>query len=306
MQADSKEETVEIGIGLPGHVTGVEGHTLVAWARRAEERGFASLIASDRLAWTTPEPLITLAAVAGATGRIRLVTSVLIAPLHTNPALFAKAAATLDRIAGPGRLHLGVAPGAREDDYRASGLDFTARGRALDLLVERVAAIWRGEQEVGPAPVTPGGPAWWFGGTSQATLRRIASHGTGWIAGTGDIDEFTAFAARVRGQWAQAGRQGRPRTRATVMFALGDHAHTSLARAVSDYYAFAGPDYVRHVIDTAATTPDQIRAAIAAYDAAGLDELVFVGNDVNPRQIDLLADLLGDELTSQIPPVRTG
>ncbi|GAA2360365.1 hypothetical protein [Streptomyces cuspidosporus] len=78
---------------------------------------------------------------------------------------------------------------------------------------------------------------------------------------------------------AAAGATGRIRLVTSV---LGDHAHTSLARAVSDYYAFAGPDCVRHVIDTAATTPDQIRATIAAYDAAGLDELVFVGNDVNP------------------------
>jgi alkanesulfonate monooxygenase SsuD/methylene tetrahydromethanopterin reductase-like flavin-dependent oxidoreductase (luciferase family) len=233
-----------------------------------------------------------------------LVTSVLLAPLHANPALFAKAAATLDRIASPGRLHLGLAPGAREDDYRASSLDFGTRGRALDTLVERVTAIWRGEEEVGPAPVTPGGPPLWFGGASQATLRRITSCGTGWIAGTGDIDEFTTFAARVRSRWKEAGRQGRPRTRATVMFALGDQAHTSLVRAVSDYYASVGPDYVRQVIDASATTADRIHAIITAYEAAGLDELVFVGNDADPRQIHLLADLLGDELTFQTPQAR--
>ncbi|WP_435194351.1 LLM class flavin-dependent oxidoreductase [Streptomyces sp. NRRL F-5630] len=294
---------MEIGVGLPGHVTGVEERTLLTWARRAEERGFASLIASDRLAWSTPDPLITLAAAAGATERIRLVTSVLLAPLHTNPALFAKAAATLDRIAGAGRLHLGLAPGAREDDYRASHLDFRTRGRALDALVERVTAIWRGEEEVGPAPVTPGGPPLWFGGTSQATLRRVASHGTGWIAGTdGDIEEFLAFATRLHHRWKEAGRQGRPRIRATAMFALGDHARPSLARAVTDYYAFAGPDYVRTVIDTAATTADAVHAVVTAYEAAGLDELVFVGNATDPRQIDLLADVLGDRLAS---PDRT-
>ncbi|MER7880594.1 LLM class flavin-dependent oxidoreductase [Streptomyces solisilvae] len=290
---------MEIGVGLPGHVTGLEERTLVTWARRAEERGFASLTASDRLAWSTPEPLITLAAAAGATERIRLVTSVLLAPLHTNPALFAKAAATLDRIAGAGRLHLGLAPGAREDDYQASHLDFSTRGRALDTLVERVTAIWRGEEEVGPAPATPAGPPLWFGGTSQATLRRITSHGTGWIAGTGgDINEFTTFTTRLHSHWKEAGRQGRPRTRATAMFALGGHAHQSLTRAVNDYYAFAGPDYVRTVIDTAATTADMIHTTITAHETAGLDELVFVGNHTDPKQIDLLADILGDKLTS--------
>ncbi|WP_170066650.1 hypothetical protein [Streptomyces sparsogenes] len=52
-------------------------------------------------------------------------------------------------------------------------------------------------------------------GASQATLRRIASRGTGWIAGAGDIGEFTAFAARVRGQWRRqadkAARAPQPR-----------------------------------------------------------------------------------------------
>ncbi|OMI36828.1 hypothetical protein [Streptomyces sparsogenes] len=85
----------------------------------------------------------------------------------------------------------------------------------MDLLVERVAAIWRGEQEVGPAPVTPGGAGMVVRGASQATLRRIASRGTGWIAGAGDIGEFTAFAARVRGQWRRqadkAARAPQPR-----------------------------------------------------------------------------------------------
>ncbi|MBI0378132.1 hypothetical protein JBE27_18080, partial [Streptomyces albiflaviniger] len=65
-----------------------------------------------------------------------------------------------------------------------------------------------------------------------------------------------------------------------------------------DYYAFAGPDYVRTVIDTAATTADMIHATVTAHEAAGLDELVFVGNDTDPKQIDLLADILGDKLTS--------
>ncbi|MEV4382976.1 LLM class flavin-dependent oxidoreductase [Streptosporangium sp. NPDC049644] len=95
---------MDIGIGLPGHAWWTDGTTLVEWARRAEARGFSTLGVSDRLAWSTPGPLITLAAAAGATSRIRLLTSVLLASLRTNHALFAKAVTTLDQLAGPGRL----------------------------------------------------------------------------------------------------------------------------------------------------------------------------------------------------------
>ncbi|WP_212808396.1 LLM class flavin-dependent oxidoreductase [Micromonospora endophytica] len=112
---------MEIGIGLPGHALWSDGRQFVEWARRAEARGFSSVAVSDRLLWSTPEPLTVLSAVAAATHRIRLVTSVLLAPLHTNHLLFAKSILTLDHIAGPHRLQLGLAAGFRQDDFTTSG-----------------------------------------------------------------------------------------------------------------------------------------------------------------------------------------
>ena len=40
---------MEIGIGLPNNVAGVPGPSIVEWARRAEQRGFASVTTIDRL-----------------------------------------------------------------------------------------------------------------------------------------------------------------------------------------------------------------------------------------------------------------
>ncbi|MEV4380018.1 LLM class flavin-dependent oxidoreductase [Streptosporangium sp. NPDC049644] len=284
---------MDIGIGLPGHARWTEGTTLVEWARRAEARGFSTLSVSDRLAWSTPEPLITLAAAAGATSRIRLLTSVLLAPLRANHALFAKAVTTLDQLAGPGRLQLGLAPGAREDDFMLSEVDYGTRGKQFDQLLVRLAAITAADDPVGPRPATPGGPALLFGGNSKATLRRIASHGTGWIAGDATVQDVQDFAPQIRQAWEAAGRAGSPRLVASVMYALGPDAEAAISDAIGSYYAFAGDEYAQYGISIAYTQPEQITAAIAAFDQIGCDELIFMGNDPDPAQVDLLAEVIG-------------
>ena len=62
------------------------------------------------------------------TERIRLATTILIAPYRLNAALLAKQAASVHRISD-GRMVLGIAVGGREDDYEAAGADFESRGR---------------------------------------------------------------------------------------------------------------------------------------------------------------------------------
>ncbi|GGM79967.1 hypothetical protein GCM10012275_58190 [Longimycelium tulufanense] len=110
---------------------------MLEWAWSAEQQGFSTLYTSDRLMWSSFEPLTTLAAVAGATTRIRLL-AVVLAPLHANHALFASATASVDQLAGPGRLRLALAPGPRPDDFERSGLGFRSRGKQLDALLDEL------------------------------------------------------------------------------------------------------------------------------------------------------------------------
>ena len=89
---------MEIGIGLPNAVRGVEREGIVDWALRAEEAGVSSLGTIDRIVYTNFESLVALAAAGAVTERIRLVTDILLAPLRTNTPLLAKQAATVDRL----------------------------------------------------------------------------------------------------------------------------------------------------------------------------------------------------------------
>src|SRR5918911_95174 len=139
---------MEVAIGLPNATLGVKGSEIVTWAREAEQAGFSSLGTIDRIAYENYEALIALAAAAAVTERIKLLTSVLLAPLRSNTALLAKQAASVDGLS-EGRLLLGLAVGGREDDYEVSGIDFSTRGRIFDGQLEELRRLWDGDQ-VGP------------------------------------------------------------------------------------------------------------------------------------------------------------
>ena len=93
---------MKVGIGLPGNVPGTKGEVILEWARRADAGPFSSLGTIDRLVYDNYDPLVVLSAAAGATSRVRLLTCVLLAPLH-NPGILAKQAASLDAVSS-GRL----------------------------------------------------------------------------------------------------------------------------------------------------------------------------------------------------------
>jgi alkanesulfonate monooxygenase SsuD/methylene tetrahydromethanopterin reductase-like flavin-dependent oxidoreductase (luciferase family) len=279
---------MEYGVALPTMVRGVEGRDLPAWAHRAEAAGFADLAVLDRLVYGNDEPLVALAAAAAVTERIRLTTGILIAPYRGNTALVAKQAASVHHLSD-GRLSLGVAAGARPDDYAASGAEFGDRGRRLDAMLAEMRKIWAGG-DIGPEP--PGGdPEILVGGRAPAALRRAVAHGDGYFAAAGPPRTFAERAAEVRRRWREAGRPGSPRVVAQAYYALGPGADAAVREHLGDYYSFAGR-LADMMIKGAPTTPERLRETAGAFAEAGCDELVLVPCASGPEQLDLLAETL--------------
>ncbi|MET9211847.1 MULTISPECIES: LLM class flavin-dependent oxidoreductase [unclassified Nocardia] len=283
---------MHIGLGLPIS----DPITLFDWARRADDGPFSTLGLLDRLVYDNPEPLTTLAALAGATRRIRLQTEVLLAPLRET-ALLAKQAATLDVLSG-GRFVLGVGVGGRADDHVAAGTELRTRGRRLDAQIGLLHRLWAGEPfgpdcgPIGPAPLSPAGPELLFGGFQPAALDRVGRWGGGFLAAAPPSWAGTLFDT-VRRSWQDHGRAGAPRIVAQVNVAVGDDDLIADARAsMSAYYAFAG-DRSKFMLDGLLTTPEAIRATIARFDELGADEVMLYCYGRDADQVDRLADVIG-------------
>jgi alkanesulfonate monooxygenase SsuD/methylene tetrahydromethanopterin reductase-like flavin-dependent oxidoreductase (luciferase family) len=278
---------MDVGIGLPNTVRGVDRAGIVDWARRAEAAGFASLGTIDRIAYSNYESLIALAAAAAVTERVRLVTDILISPLRSNTALLAKQAATIDQLSG-GRLELGLAVGGREDDYAVSGVPFRERGRLFDRQLDELARTWRGEGGVGPAPARGDRPGLLIGGTNDRTWRRVARHADGWTMGGGTPDMLAGVREKLRTAWEAEGRAGEPRMMVLFYFSLGERAEEAARASLGAYYAFLG-DYAEMIVGGAAKDEETVRQYLAGFEQAGADEVICFPASADPEQVDLLA-----------------
>src|SRR3954470_17567028 len=126
---------MRVGVGLPTTTPGADGALLVDWARTADAGPFSSLGVLDRLLYDSFDPFTSLAAAAAVTTGIKLATMIAIGPLRPAATLI-KDAASVQALSG-GRLTLGLAIGARADDYDVCGVPTRGRGARLsDQLAE--------------------------------------------------------------------------------------------------------------------------------------------------------------------------
>jgi len=174
---------VQIGVNVPNFGPGTDPDVLLRWARTVEALGFDLLMVSDHVVLTPDvagkypapfyEPFTTLSWLAAVTSRIRLGTTVLIAP-YRHPLLVARMAANLSRLSGE-RLVLGVGIGWARQEFHALHVPFERRGDLTDELIKKVRHAWddQADYRAGHVPI-------WVGGNSEAGLLRAVRLGDAW------------------------------------------------------------------------------------------------------------------------------
>jgi alkanesulfonate monooxygenase SsuD/methylene tetrahydromethanopterin reductase-like flavin-dependent oxidoreductase (luciferase family) len=286
---------MRIAIGLPSRVPAASGDLMLEWATRAERGPFSSLVVTDRVVSQALEPLAVLAQAAGATRRIRLMTSVVIGPTRETT-LLARQAATIDVISG-GRLTLGIGIGVRANDYQATGFDFHRRGRRAEEQLPILRRLWAGEPltsevgPIGPLPRRPGGPELLIGGYVPAIVQRIAKWGDGYMApGGGEPEAMLKMWRDIEQAWQQAGRSGKPRWVGASYFALGPNASDHAARYIGANYGY-NPELAAKRLRTLPASTAAVEDAIKRQSDMGVDEFILRPCADDLDQMDRLAEI---------------
>ncbi len=286
---------MEIGLTLPTMVPGIERDTVLDWSRRIDEGPFSTLAVGERISYPNPEMFVTLAAAAAVTERARIMSTVVVLPMH--PAVeVAKMAASLDVISG-GRLVLGVGVGGREEDFRCLDAPFGGRHARLDEQVAAMRRIWAGEPPfegaapVGPPPMQVGGPPVYAGAIGPKAIARAAR----WADGvTGFLldpigDDAAATFRTIEQAWDDAGRTERPRHVTSFWYALGEGAADQLAAYARRYLGIFGADVAGSMADICTAHGEaNLRRALERLSEAGCDEVVLVPTTDDVADIDRL------------------
>jgi probable F420-dependent oxidoreductase len=275
-----------IGVKLP-HTGPVRPDRVADGARALEAAGFDSLWVSDHVVmpehigslypfaadgvatWPSDTPyleaIVTLAAAAAVTSRVRLGTAVLVLP-QRNPVLLAKQAATVDALSC-GRLDLGVGAGWLHEEFDALHAPFQGRAARMQTWIEVLRDCWSGR----PAARTDGYPLAagtlvlprpnrpipiLLGGHSSAALDRAGRLGDGWL-----------------------GQQSVPDLDPTVLSSDIDQVRRAATTAGRDPLKLR---FVLRLVESRGRH-SKIAAAAAALEAAGVTEIIV---DVDPFQDD--------------------
>ena len=266
--------------------------TLIQAARLAEEWGFGSIWAADRIvipwqidtaypyaedaAFIVPpdrpflEPLTTLAFLAGATETIKLGISVLVMP-YRHPVYWAKIVSTIDVLA-EGRFILGVGVGWMEEEFNALGAPFKERGAVADEQLELLNVLWGQEHcdfagryfQVNniafyPKSFNEDGIPVWVGGEGKRAQRRAAAYGDSWFPYFVHVtaDELLERFDNVRALAADHGRNP-----AEVSL------NCCLPIEVTDQPSPQSPDQLRG-------SPEQLAEALRRFEAVGVETLAL-------------------------------
>jgi alkanesulfonate monooxygenase SsuD/methylene tetrahydromethanopterin reductase-like flavin-dependent oxidoreductase (luciferase family) len=279
---------VDFGFLLPSREVLLWGssdlRSLVDTAVEAERLGFDSVWVGDSLlARPRGEPLTLLAAVAGATRRVRLGTAVLL-PLLRRPVQLAHVLVTLDRVS-QGRLIAGVGPGADVPGTREelAAVDMPADRRVSAMLnaIDRCRELWRDQDpdiKLLPPPFTSGGPPVWLAAQGPRMLREAGTRFDGWLPFSPTPEDYAAGLSAVREAAARAGRNPSDVSPGVYLtLAIAEDRQTAAEQFdayIRAYYGVPG-EVMARVQASHAGTIDSATEWIGAYVEAGAQHVVM-------------------------------
>ncbi len=296
---------------------------ILALARTAEEAGFESYLRSDHYAsfpgaagQATTDAWATLAGLARETARIGLGT--LVSPVtFRSPGNLAKVVTTVAEMSG-GRIELGLGAGWNVAEHRQHGLPFPDIGERFDMLEEQLAIIhglwtepagwnyqgrfWQVEDaHFAPRPVARGGrrhPNLILGGHGGPRLvALVARYADELNISSESPAEVAKGYERLRHACVAAGRDPQTVTRSAMTGVLVGRDEAEVNRRVATLMAGFGQsgsadDWLaerraRWIIGT----PDEARASINEFEAAGAERLML--QTFLPRDLEMVR-LLGE------------
>jgi alkanesulfonate monooxygenase SsuD/methylene tetrahydromethanopterin reductase-like flavin-dependent oxidoreductase (luciferase family) len=288
---------MRIGMTLPTMMPGLDGDTLLAWARRIDDGPFTTLAMGERIAFPNPDLMVTMGAAAAVTTRVELMPTVVVLPLHAA-AMVAKQMATLDVLSN-GRVTVGVGVGGREEDFRVLGAPFARRLGRMEMQVRAMRAVWRGEPveadttPVGPRPLHE--PPLLIGALNHDSIRR-AAHWADGLCGFSfgpDGAEIGAAFEAARTAWAERDRPA-PRLVVTAWYALGTDGRERMDAYAARYLDVFGARAARSLAKLCTTTSAaELTAAIRRMADAGADDFVLVPTTTDPDDVARVADIVG-------------
>ena len=267
-------------------------------ARWAENRGFDQLACGEHLFFhgRTANAFVVLAAAAGATERIRLLSALTILPMYPA-ALAAKLVATLDQVS-QGRFDFGVGVGGEHaPEFAAVGVDIEEWGARADEALELASRLFTGEAvtfdgryvglsevALNPAPVQRPGPPVWIGGRKLAAFRRAGRFADHWMPYLYTPERLAGSLEQVRGFAVQHHRRREDIEGAIFCWGAVERdaavaRRQAIAAASATYNQDFEPFADKYLLSG---TPNQILSRLAEYRDAGAKTVIFDG----PRDAD--------------------
>lgn len=313
---------MEISVSVPRHIWDHE--KIAAFAKVIDEGPFASINFGERICFNGHDSMISLAILGGLTKRVKLMTGVLILPIH-NPVLLAKQAASLYLLTG-GRFSLGLGTGPRKPDFDAARANWHTRGKRFEEAIHVMRRVWAGQppydtvedfggkpeksgnqlpyawapETTTTEPVPPflpaGKPELYFGGFADVQLKRAGRLADGLHSFDFAPDPAIHLERYriVQEAWDAAGRPGKPRLIASTFYALGNDADRIYEEGISDAYGY-DEDMRKWALGIKGpTSPQAVLDTIKRFEDAGIDELSFASaHYLGPDALSLLADVIG-------------